>query len=113
MKGSGVRRALEICSFVAAGLYVLVGTAELILDDEVSMGHRLLFAVVLAGIALLVLGGVRMLDRRPWAGVALASLGAVIGGFALFWTGLAIALAVAIVVLGVVCARRLSVAPAV
>lgn len=112
MKGTGVRRALEISGFAAAGLYVLVGTAELIWDDQVSTGRRLLFAVVLAGIALLVLGGIRMLDRRPWAGVALASFGAVIGGFALFWTGLAIALAVAIVVLSVGCARRLSAAPA-
>jgi len=112
MKGAGARTALQICGFATAGLYVLVATVELILDDEVRIGRRLLFAAVLVGIAVLVLGGIRMLERRPWPGVALASLGAVIGGFALFRTGLAIALAIAIVALSAVCARRLSLARA-
>lgn len=112
MKGSGGRKALDICGWIAAALFVLVGVVELPLDDESTIGRRLPFGAALVGLAVLVVVGIRMFERRPWPGVALASLGAVLGGFALFWTGLAIALAIAIVVLSVVCARRLSTAPA-
>jgi hypothetical protein len=100
-----MERSLRALSLVAAVLYVGVGVLELVFADG-SLGHRVLFATLLIGFAALVVGGVRLLGNRPWVGVAMASVGAVLGGFALFWTIAAIVLAVAIVVISVVLARR-------
>src|SRR5262245_54688394 len=102
-----MERSLRVLSWAATVLYVGVGVVELLFADG-SLGHQLLVATVLTGFALLVVGGVRVMSDRPWFGVALASIGAVLGGFALFWTGLAILLAIAIVVLSVLVARRSS-----
>ena len=104
-------RVLGILGWIAALLYVGIGVLELLLADS-SLGHRAAFLVVLCGLALLVLVGIRTIPSRPWLGVPLASLGAILGGFALFWTGLAILLAIGIVVLSILSARRVSVAPA-
>jgi hypothetical protein len=87
-------------------LFVLAGVGELIFPGEDSRGSRVLFLSVLALLAVLVVAGIRLLPVHPWTGLAIASIGAVLGGFALFWTGIAILLAVAVVVLGVVCAVR-------
>jgi hypothetical protein len=102
-----MERSLRVLSWLAVVLYVGVGTLELLFADG-PLGHRVLFAAVLTGFAVLVLSGVRLIGSRPWIGVAVASVGAVLGGFALFWTVAAIALAVAIVVLSVLVARRSS-----
>jgi hypothetical protein len=56
--------------------------------------------------AVLVVVGVRLINVRPWVGAALASLGAVGGGISIFWTVAAVLLAIAIVVLSIVAARR-------
>jgi hypothetical protein len=100
-----MERGLRAAGWLAALLFVGVGMGELLLADG-SLGHRLTFAVVLGLFAALVVVGVSMIDSRPWVGAAMASVGAVLGGFALFWTIAAIVLAIVIVVLSVVCARR-------
>ena len=98
-------RALRIVGLADAALFLLVGLAELVLADD-PFGHRILFAAVLALLAALVVIGVQLVPARPWPGLLMASAGAIPGGVALFWTGLAILLAVAIVVLGAICALR-------
>ena len=103
-----MNRGLRVMAWVAALLYVVVGLLELILADG-SLGHRVLFAVVLGLFAVLVLVGVGLIDARPWVGAALASVGAIAGGLALFWTVAAVLLAVAIVTLSVLAARRAAV----
>lgn len=100
-------RGLRVVASVAALLYVVVGLVELIFADG-SLGHRVTFAVVLGLFAVLVLVGVRLIDRRPWIGAAMASVGAIAGGLALFWTVAALLLAMAIVTLSVLAARRAS-----
>jgi intracellular septation protein A len=100
-------RGLRVVAWVAALLYVVVGLLELILADG-SLGHRVTFAVVLGLFAALVLAGVRLIDDRPWIGAAMASVGAIAGGLALFWTLAAVLLAIAIVILSVLVARRAS-----
>jgi hypothetical protein len=100
-----MERWLRIVAWVAAALYIIVGFGELIFADD-SLGHRVVFAVVLLAFAGLVVGGVALIGRRPWVGAAAASVGAIAAGFALFWTIAAILFAIAIVVLSVTLARR-------
>jgi hypothetical protein len=98
-------RGLRVTAWVAALLYIGVGLGELLLADG-SLGHRVIFALVLGLFAALVLVGVRLIDDGPWIGAAMASVGAIAGGLALFWTVAALLLAIAIVVLSVLAARR-------
>ena len=100
-------RGLRVVAWVAALLYVVVGLVELILADG-SLAHRVTFAVALGLFAVLVLVGVRLIDGRPWIGAAMASVAAIAGGLALFWTIAALLLAIAIVTLSVLVARRAS-----
>lgn len=100
-----MERGLRVLSWVAAALYVGVGVLELLLASD-PLRHRAVFAAVLCVLALLVVGGVRLIASRPWVGAALASLGAIAGGVALFWTIAAILLGIAIVILSVLVARR-------
>ena len=102
-----MERGLRVVAWIAAALYVAVGSLELILADD-SFGHRLLFALVLTGFALLVVVGVALIRDRPWVGAVMASAGGLAAAFALFWTIAAILLGVAIVVLSVLVARRAS-----
>jgi hypothetical protein len=84
---------------------------ELVLADG-SLGHGVMFAVVLGLFAVLVVVGVGWIDYRPWVGAAMASVGAIAGGLALFWTIAAVLLAIAIVVLSILAARRAAVSRA-
>ena len=101
MQTTKARQTLFVLGWLAAALYVL---------DPLL--RRMLFLAALTGFAALVVIGIRTIERRPWPGAALVSVGAVLAGFSLFWTVLAILLAIAIVVLSVVCARRVSASPA-
>jgi hypothetical protein len=103
--GRTVERGLGVLSWVAAVLYVGVGVLELLLAND-PLRHRAVFVIVLCVLALLVVGGVRLIATRPWAGAGLASVGAVAGAVALFWTVAAIVLGIAIVILAVIVARR-------
>jgi hypothetical protein len=103
-----MRRALRVAAWSAALLYIVVGLAELALASG-TLSHRVIFAVVLGLFALLVVTGVGLIDDRPWLGAGLASVGAIAGGLALFWTIGAVLLAVAIVLLSILAARRAAV----
>jgi hypothetical protein len=103
-----MNRALRAVACAAALLYVAVGLLELLLADG-SLAHRIVFAVVLSLFAALVVEGVGVIDTRPWVGAAIASGGALAGGLALFWTVAAVLLAIGIVVLSILVARRTAV----
>lgn len=100
-----MERGLRVLSWAAAVLYVGVGVLELLLADD-PLRHRAVFAAVLCVLAILVVGGVRLIASRPWAGTAVASVAALAGSVALFWTIAAILLGIAIVILCVLVARR-------
>ena len=59
-----------------------------------------------AGSGILVFLGLRMSRRSPWLGATLISVGAVAGALPIFWTILALVVAVALVVLSIMYARR-------
>ena len=102
-------KSLRIVGWLTAALFVAIGIGEATYANG-TRAHQTLFFVALTLFALLIVVGIKLLQQRPWLGAGLASLGAVLGGISLFWTGAALLLAIAIVALSVVCARRVSAA---
>src|SRR6476646_15504 len=100
-------KSLRIVGWLTAALFVAIGIAEATYANG-TRAHQTLFFVALTLFAALIVVGIRLLERRPWLGAGLASLGAILGGISLFWTVAALLLAIAIVWLSVVCARRVS-----
>jgi len=100
-------KSLRIVGWLTAALFVAVGVAEATYANG-TRAHQTLFFVALTLFAAMIVAGIKLLDRRPWLGAGLASVGAVLGGISLFWTVGALLLAIAIVWLSVVCARRVS-----
>ena len=103
-------KSLRIVGWLTAALLVAIGVAEATFANG-TRAHQTLFFVALSLFAVLIVAGITLLPRRPWLGAGLASLGAVLGGVSLFWTVVALLLAIAIVTLSVVCARRMSAQP--
>jgi hypothetical protein len=68
-----------------------------------------MWVVLGVGGGILVLGGLGLLPRSPIAGATLISLGAVLGALPIFWALLPLLLALALIVLSVVYARRAAV----
>jgi hypothetical protein len=101
-------KALTITGWVAAALYIGVGLLELALDEDESLGSLWSFILLLVVLAALVVGGIRVIRNRPWLGATVASVGALVGALVLFWTVLAILLAIAIVILSLLVARETS-----
>ena len=62
--------------------------------------------VFLVGGAILLFAGLRISRRSPWGGFALISVGALAGALPIFWTLIALVLAIALVVLSFLYARR-------
>ena len=94
--------------------YLIVGVAGAIWPghwDEAAASDQILWAVLLIGGGLLVLGGLRLLHRAPARGGTLLSVGAVVGALPIFWALLPLLLAVALIVLSVLYARRAARSP--
>lgn len=96
---------LLVLGWTAAALYVAVAVIEFIVVDDRLTGGHLAFTFALIALAAGVLIGIRLVPAQPVLGVTMASLAALVGGFMLFWTGLAILLAIGIVVFSVLAAR--------
>lgn len=105
-KTPGGRDKLRILGWVLAGLNLLMAIAEIVFTKEGSGGF-VRAALLVAG-AVLVLGGIRLLDRRPWPGAIVASVGAALSIMMLIWAVIPVPLAIGIIVLSVSKARELS-----
>jgi ABC-type glucose/galactose transport system permease subunit len=103
---SSMLRALRILGWVAAVVYVSAGFAELQLAND-SNARRIGFCAALVACAAFVVGGISLIERRPWPGAALAAIGAVVAGFSILWTVIGPLLAIAISLLSLLVARRL------
>jgi hypothetical protein len=79
--------------------------------DEAGATDQILWVVFLLGGGLLIVAGLRLFRRSPWAGAALISMGAVLGALVLFWTIVALVAALALIVVSVITARRMSGTP--
>jgi hypothetical protein len=110
-----MRKALFALGLVTGIVYLVVGIVAGAWPshwDTASTSDRVLWIVFLAGGGLVVLAGLRRIERSPLAGAVLVSLGAVAGALPLFWTILAPLAAIALIVLSVRYARRPVAAPA-
>ena len=104
-----LEKALVVLGFFTAVAYLLVGIIgglSLSHWDEASAGDQILWVVLLVGGAILIIAGLRISRRSPWGGAALISIGALAGALPIFWTLVAVLVAISLVVLSIVYARR-------
>ena len=91
--------------------YIIVGIAGAIWPghwDDAAASDQIIWAVFLVAGGVLILGGLRLVRRSPIGGAALVSIGAVLGALPIFWALLPLLVAVTLIVLSVVYARRAS-----
>jgi hypothetical protein len=79
---------------------------------EASASDQAVWVLFLSGGGALLLAGLRVFRHSPWLGATLVSLGALAGALALFWTLAVPVVAIALVALSVVNARRVAAATA-
>ncbi len=83
------------------------GSAGWLADVTDGDGSDMFFwLLLLVGGGAIVLAGVATLRTRPWGSVAAFAVGGIAGSLALFWSVVAPVLAITLLVLGVVHARR-------
>ena len=105
-----VEKILVVLGTIVAAAYVLIGIIGGLLsshwEEASGASDRIVWFVLLVGGGVLLFLGLRMSRRSPWLGAALISVGAVAGALPIFWTILALVLAIALVVLSIMYARR-------
>ena len=109
MQQGGLEKALRGLGMFTGVAYVIVGVAGAIWPghwDDAPASDQIVWAVLLIAGGLVVLAGLRTLRRAPVRGATLVSLGAVVGALPIFWALLPLLLAVALIVLSVLYARR-------
>ena len=114
MQQSGLEKALRGLGMFTGVAYLIVGVAGAIWPghwDDAAASDQIVWAVLLIAGGLLVLAGLRLLRRAPARGATLVSIGAVIGALPIFWALLPLLLAVALIVLSVLYARRAAQSP--
>ena len=105
----GLEKALRGLGTFTGVAYLIVGVAGAIWPghwDDAAASDQIVWAVLLIAGGLLVLTGLRSLRSAPARGATLVSLGAVVGALPIFWALLPLLLAVALIVLSVLYARR-------
>ena len=114
MQRSGLEKALLGLGMFTGIAYLVVGVAGAIWPghwDEAAASDQILWAVFLTGGGLLVLAGLRFLHRAPHRGATLVSIGAIVGALPIFWALLPLLLAIALLALSVLYARRAARSP--
>ena len=109
MQQGGLEKALRGLGMFTGVAYLIVGVAGAIWPghwDDAPASDQIVWAVLLIAGGVVVLAGLRMLRRAPVRGATLVSLGAVVGALPIFWALLPLLLAVALIVLSVLYARR-------
>jgi hypothetical protein len=104
-------RAFVIFGRVVAIAYIIVGIAGGIWPghwDDAAASDQIVWIVLLLSGGVLILAGLRLFARSPWGGAALVSIGAILGALAIFWTIVALVVAVVLIVWSVIAARRMA-----
>ena len=110
MNTEGTLKALVRLGWITAIVYIAVGLVVGLLPShwkEAGAADQVLWVVFLAGGGLLLVAGLRSIERSPWLGAALISLGSLAGVAALFWTIVAPLAAIALIVLSIMTASRM------
>ena len=107
MQRDGIAAAAYVLALLVAVGYAAAGIIGWIADATEGDGSDLAFWLVfLLGGAALVLAGVFLTQRWSWPSVLLVSTGAVAGAVALVWSVVVPILALVLIGLAVVAARR-------
>ena len=109
MRGGALRKTLLILGGFVAFAYLVIGIVGALWPghwDEASAADEIIWDTLLIGGGVAVAVGLWLIDKSPWTGAAFVSIGSVAGGIAIFWALLPVLVAVALVVLSVVYARR-------
>jgi hypothetical protein len=104
-----VEKLLVVLGTFTGIAYLVIGVVGGALSshwEDASTSDRVIWTVLLVGGGLLVLAGVRFSRRSPWPAAALISVGAILGALPIFWTVVALLVAIALVVLSILHARR-------
>jgi hypothetical protein len=104
-----VEKILVVLGTFVAAAYVLIGIIGGLATShwsEASTGDWVTWTVLLVGGGIVLFLGLRWSRRSPWLGALLISVGAVAGALPIFWTLIALVVAVVLVVLSVIYAQR-------
>ncbi len=105
-----VEKTLVVLGTFVAAAYLVIGIVGGLLpahwDEDASATDQIIWFVLLVGGGVLLYAGLRVSRRSPWLGAALISVGAVAGSLPIFWTVIALLVAITLVVLSIVYARR-------
>jgi hypothetical protein len=104
-----VEKMLVVLGTLTGIAYLVIGVVGGLWSshwEDASASDQIIWIVLLLGGGLLA--GVRISNRSAWRAAALISVGAVLGALPIFWTGLALLVAIALVVLSVLHARRVA-----
>lgn len=103
-----VPKTLRILGYFAAVAYVIVGlVGGLSLPHwvDASASDQAVWIILMVGGAILLVAGLRLFPRSRRGGAVLVSVGAFFGALPIFWSYIALVLAVVIVLLAVRHAR--------
>lgn len=105
-----VRSALFWLGTITGIAYLLIGAFGAWWPghwDDAAASDQILWGALLMGGGVALLAGLRIIERSPRWGAILVAVGAVAGALVIFWTVIVIVVALTVVVLAVVYARRL------
>jgi hypothetical protein len=103
-----VPKTLRVLGYFAAIAYFIVAIVGGLWPshwDNASAVDQALWIGLMVGGSILLVAGLRLFPRSRWGGAALVSVGAFFGALPIFWTGVALVLAVVLVLLSVRHAR--------
>jgi hypothetical protein len=106
-----VEKLLVVLGTFTGIAYLLIGVVGGVWPshwEDASASDQIIWIVLLIGGGLLLLAGVRISKRSPWPAAALISVGAILGALPIFWTVLALVVAITLVVLSILYARRVA-----
>jgi hypothetical protein len=104
-----VEKLLVVLGTFTAIAYLVIGVVGGLWSshwEDASASDEIIWIVLLLGGGVLLLAGIRISKRSPWPASALISLGAILGALPIFWTVVALLVAITLVVLSILYARR-------
>ena len=110
MRLRAARKGFFVLGTVVGAVYILVGVIVGALPavwEDSSTGGRVFWIIFLVGAGCSSWPAFGSSSAPPGAGAVLVSVGAIVGGLVLAWSIAAPIAAIALIVLSVVCARRL------
>ena len=98
-----VPKLLRNLGYFVAVAYVVVGIVAVFWPgwDNANRSDQAVLIALMVGGAVLLVAGLRLFPRSNWGGAVLVSVGAFFGALPIFWTFVALVLAVVIAVLAV------------